>query len=77
MYDTIFAALDLCGVHNLATVRHEPPSTLSISTDTLVNTLRSAGGRFTPEQEGFFARGGIARELLATISMGEAPSRAR
>ena len=65
--DTIFAALDLGGAYNLSTVIHEPQSTLSIGTDTLLITLRNSGGQFSAEQEAFFSKGGVAREVLNTL----------
>ena len=77
MYDTILAAIDLCGALNLTAIVHEPPSTLSIGTDTLVSTLRSAGGRFTQEQETFFERSGIAQEVLASTRLAASPAAAR
>jgi uncharacterized protein YjbI with pentapeptide repeats len=65
--DTIFAALDLGGALHLDMVFHDPESTLSIGTDTLVTTIHNAGGQFTEEQEAFFAKGGVAREMLNTV----------
>ena len=66
MYDTILAAVDLCGAVNLDAIVHEPPSRLSIGTDTLLVTLESAGGEFTPEQVSFFTKSGVAHEILAS-----------
>ena len=40
---------------------------LSIGTDTLINTLQSAGGKFTAEQEIFFAKGGVSVAMLTAI----------
>ena len=66
MYDTILAAIDLCGALNLKSVVHEPPSQLSIGTDTLHTTRQSAGGQFTEEQVAFFTNSGVASEILAS-----------
>jgi hypothetical protein len=74
LHDTIFAALDLCGAKNLATVQHEPSSILSIGTDTLLNTLRSSGGVYSHELEVFFSRGGVSIDMLASIRPVSAPA---
>lgn len=66
MFDTILAAIDLCGAANLGSVIHSPPSQLSIGTDTLITTLGNAGGQFTEEQMDFFERSGVALEILAS-----------
>ena len=66
MYDTILAAVDLCGALNLESVLQRPPSKLSIGTDTLLLTLESSGGEFTQEQIAFFTQGGVAPEVIAS-----------
>ena len=66
MYDTILAAVDLCGALNLESVVQDPSSKLSIGTDTLLVTMQSAGGEFTPEQITFLTKGGVAPEMIAS-----------
>ena len=66
MFDTVLAAVDLCGALNLDSVLQDSPSKLSIGTDTLLATLQSAGGEFTPEQISFFTKGGVAPEMIAS-----------
>ncbi len=59
---TIFSDVDLSQVKGLGSVVHEHPS--SIGVDTLVQTLRGSGGRFTGEQVEFFLGAGVPQTLL-------------
>ncbi len=59
---TCFADCDLSRVQGLETVQHDMPSTIGV--DTLVLTLKGAGGQFTAAQRTFFENAGVPRTLL-------------
>ena len=61
-WSTSFGKCDLSQCHGLETVEHPSPS--SIGTDTLVHTLRGAGGTFTEDQNIFFEGAGVPTTLL-------------
>jgi len=59
---TTLANLDLSRVNGLATVVHNYPS--SVGVDTLIASLRGAGGRLTRDLKTFFRGAGVPKELL-------------
>jgi TIR domain/Pentapeptide repeats (8 copies) len=59
---TSFSNIDLSQAKGLGLVIHSGPS--SIGVDTLTQTLRGSGGRFTPEQVEFFVNAGVPYTLL-------------
>jgi len=62
---TSFTFVDLSTVKALATVDHSGPS--SIGVDTLILSLRGAGGKPTPELTTFFLGAGVPKELLDAL----------
>ncbi len=63
--NTSFSNCDLSSCSGLDKVEHESPS--SIGVDTLLMTLRGAGGAFTKEQLAFFKGAGVPEELLNAL----------
>jgi hypothetical protein len=61
----VLANCDLSQTIGLAAVNHDGPS--SIGVDTLIESLRGAGNRLTPDLETFFLGAGAPRELLAAL----------
>jgi uncharacterized protein YjbI with pentapeptide repeats len=62
---TSLDTVDLSQVTGLATVKHGYPS--AVGTDTLVASVRGAGGHLTPELETFLRGAGVPQELLDVL----------
>ena len=63
---TSFGSIDLSKVGGLVTVGHRWPS--SIGVDTLLASVRGAGGKLTPELRTFFLGAGVPKELLKEVA---------
>lgn len=63
--ETLVGDCDLSQVVGIEFVEHSGPS--SIGADTVVDTVRGAGGRFTFEQEAFFVAAGVPVTLLENV----------
>jgi hypothetical protein len=64
-WNTILSNVDLSQARGLETAQHAKPS--GIGLDTLVRSMRGAGGKLTPELTAFFRGAGVPKELLDAI----------
>ncbi len=65
MDGAILAGINLAKADGLKAIIHGGPS--SVGVDTMIESFRSAGNRFTPELEAFFLGTGVPKELLDSI----------